>query len=260
MELIESRETRYKEYETLLLERDQARKEGGQIWTAYVRTFGQMITEVYEEKIECIKCKKTIAYYQNAINHGGVIDADAMREYLRNEMEQYYINLKKMTSDTARCLASRQSTSYEVQRSKTLYRRLAKILHPDINPETDRHSELMELWNRIVTAYGHNDIKALTELEVLVRRVLRDLGLGRTQIAIPDIDEKITELKEEIETIYRTAPYTYGALLEDSDAVEQKKAELAAELEEYRAYRKELNAVIDEILRGGGVTLRWQMK
>lgn len=259
MELIKSgnNSDKYEEYEALLLERDQVSKESDQIWIVYMKNFGQLIAEAYEVKLDCIKCKKTIAYYQNAINHGGTVDADAMQEFLKREMAGYYANLKKMTEENARCHNAGSSTSYEAQRSKTLYRRLAKLIHPDINPETDRHQELRELWQRTVDAYHMNDIKALAELEVLVRKVLGDLGLGKIKVQIPDIADRIEELRKEIELIRTTTPYTYLSLIEDSNAVERKKKEFTKELEDYKAYREELCKVIDDLLAGGKITLLW---
>ena len=226
MELIRSTHTNYDEYESLLLERDQAQKEAGQIWTCYIQTFGKLIADVYEEKIECIKCRKTIDFYQRALNHGGIVDQDAMQEYLDREMALYYVNLKRMQDDYQKCKNAGTSTSYEVQRSRTLYRRLAKLIHPDINPETDRQEVLKELWQRILTTYGHNDIKALSELEVLVRKALKDLGKEEIKIDIPDISERIDALKKEILDITHTEPYTYRELLENDDAVEKKKTAL----------------------------------
>lgn len=90
MDLIKSTDSKYEEYENLLLERDQITKEAGQIWTVYLQLFGKLITDNYEEKLECIKCKKTIAYYQNALNHGGVVDSAAMEKYMEQEMAEYY--------------------------------------------------------------------------------------------------------------------------------------------------------------------------
>ena len=50
MDLIKSSDTKYEEYENLLLERDQVKKEAGQIWTVYLQVFGKLISDNYEEK------------------------------------------------------------------------------------------------------------------------------------------------------------------------------------------------------------------
>ncbi|MCI6756725.1 MAG: hypothetical protein MR607_07430 [Lachnospiraceae bacterium] len=111
MELIKSGDTQYEEYENLLLERDQVQKEAGQIWTAYVIEFGQLISDVYEEQLECVKCKKTISYYQNAINHGGFIDQDAMQTWLDKEMAIYYSELSRLQKENEECRNSGESTA-----------------------------------------------------------------------------------------------------------------------------------------------------
>ena len=204
MDLIKSTDSKYEEYENLLLERDQITKEAGQIWTVYLQLFGKLITDNYEEKLECIKCKKTIAYYQNALNHGGVVDSAAMEKYMEQEMAEYYANLRRMLKENEDANNAGTSTPYEVARAKTLYRRLAKLIHPDINPETDHSKELQELWQRILIAYHHNDVKELSELEVLVRKVLKELGSEDVKVDIPDIEEKIEALRSEIEEIKQT--------------------------------------------------------
>lgn len=260
MELIKSDDTEYEEYENLLLERDQIQKEAGQIWTAYVIEFGQLISDVYEEQLECVKCKKMISYYQNAINHGSIIDQDAMQAWLDKEMASYYEELSRLQKENEECRNSGESTAYEVQRSKTLYRRLAKLIHPDINPETDRQEKLTDLWQRIVTAYHHNDVKELSELEVLVRKVMADLGQGDIKVDIPDIDEKIASLKEDIQKIIHTDPYTYKDLLDDDKAVMKKKSNLEEQLKSYQEYHKEMDAEIQKMITSGGITLKWRMK
>ena len=259
MELLKSGQTQYEEYETLLLERDQLQKEAGQIWTVYIQTFGKLIADVYEEKIECIKCRKTIAYYQRALNRGGIIDQEAMQQYLEQEMASYYRNLAHMQDDYRKCKNAGTSTPYEVQRSRTLYRRLAKLIHPDIFPETDRNETLRELWQRILTAYSHNDIKALSELEVLARKALKEAGSKEIKIDIPEIGEKIDALKEEIHSILHTDPYTYKVLLEDDEAIRKKQKELQDELDTYQKYRKELEEAIHQIITNGGITIQWRM-
>ncbi len=255
MDLIKSGDSKYEQYENLLLERDQVSKEAGQIWTVYLQLFGKLISDNYEEKLECIKCKKTIAYYQNALNHGGVVDSAAMEKYLQQEMAEYYSNLRRMLKNNEEAQNAGTSTPYEVERAKTLYRRLAKLIHPDINPETDHSETLQELWQRIMVAYHHNDVKELAELEVLVRKALKDLGAEEIKVDIPDIDEKIDAIKDEIENIKNTEPYSLRFLVEDEEAAEKKKAELKDELETYQKYRKELNEVILQMLQSGGLKI-----
>lgn len=253
MDLIKSADSKYDEYEALLLERDQVNKEAGQIWTVYLQTFGRLITENYEEKLECVKCKKTIAYCQNALNRGGAVDPKAMQEYLDREMAGYNDNLKKMIEDSRRADEARLSSAYEVRRAKELYRRLAKLIHPDLNPATDKSEELQELWQRILSAYGKNSVKELTELEVLVRKVLKESGVGSTKVEIPDIADKIEEIKKEIEEIRRTEPYSLKYLVEDEEAAQKKKDEIAKETEEYKKYRKELTEIIVGMMASGGL-------
>ena len=252
MDLVKSSGSRYDEYEALLLERDQLNKEAGQIWTIYLQMFGQLIAENYEEKLECIKCKKAIAYYRNILNRGGVVDPKAMGEYLDREMAGYYDNLKKMLDDNRLAKEAGTSSAYEVKRSKELYRRLAKLIHPDLNPATDGSDELQELWQRIIAAYGQNSVKELAELEVLVRKTLKDLGIGDVKVDIPDIREKEEELRKEIEYIKRTEPYSLKCLIEDENAAQKKRDEIIKETEEYKKYHKELNEIIVKMLASGG--------
>lgn len=260
MELVKSSDSRYEEYENLLLERDQAMKDADSFWIAYTKEFGQLISDVYEEQLECIKRKKSLSYYQTAINHGGIIDQNAMQVWLDQEMASYYENLQMLKNDNDRCKNAKSSTMYEVKRSKELYRRLAKLLHPDINPETDREPKLMELWNRAMAAYRINNVKELSELEILTRKALVELGLGEIKVEILDIDDRIESLKKEIYEITHTEPYTHKTLLEDPDAMKKKKDELKDQLKAYQEYKKQLDEEISKMLTNGGITIQWRMK
>ena len=65
----------------------------------------------------------------------------------------------------------------------------------DINPKTSEIPQLLELWNRIVLAYECNSLKDIKELELLVAEALESLGIGKIEIEIPDIYEKIAEVE-----------------------------------------------------------------
>ena len=61
-EIIRVKNSAYSRYEELLLRRDELRKEAFQLERQYVRTFGDLILQVFEKKIECIRKNKTIEF------------------------------------------------------------------------------------------------------------------------------------------------------------------------------------------------------
>ena len=126
-----------------------------------------------------------------------------------------------------------------------------------MNPLTEQNEKLMELWHRNVTAYQCNDLKEIEEIEVLVDKALNDLGSGKTEIIIPDIDEKIKKLYDEIETIRTTDPYLYRELLGDPALVQEKNKTLDEELNEYKEYAQQLDQQLKQFIVEGG-TFKWE--
>ncbi len=242
----------YDRYEELLLQRDQYRKDADTAFLNYVREFGEEIRANFELKVECIRIRKSIAYCQAALNHGKKIDAVAMQQMLALEMQQYYDELQQMTETNETCRRLETASAYDVQQIKKLYRELAKQLHPDINPETSKSKKLIEIWNCIVAAYKANDLSELNALRVLANKALNELGMGSEEIEIPDIDKRIAELEEEIESIVSKDPYQYRFLLRAPDLVEQKHDELKKEHREYEEARQQLQALLDDLMQQGG--------
>lgn len=174
-------------------------------------------------------------------------------------MTSYNNYLEQLLNDVKNCKKLKYSSDYEIKRSKQLYRRLAKQIHPDVNPLTDKTPELMDLWNQITIAYQANDTKELSELDVLVQRILQDLHCYARSIDIPNIDEKILQLKEEIQEYIKNEPYTYKFILMDEDKIHQKDIELKKEIQSYKDYQNKLNDVINNLLEDQEVFQTCQM-
>ena len=257
-ELIKIKNSSYARYEELLLTRDNLQKEAFQYERAYVREFGDMILDIFRKKIECIRKKKTIEYCQAAANHGRAIDQEQLQEYLRKEMEALRKQLDAMVDDAENAKNSKLVSEIDLLMIKRIYHKLVKLVHPDINPLTNERPELAELWQRIQMAYNCNDKKGMQELELLTTTVLEQLGIGTLEIEIPDIEDKITEIEEEIVTIRDTDPYRYKYLLEDPKAVDEKKADLAQELKSYEEYADQLDTILKGLMENG-VNFIWRM-
>ena len=248
----------YKKYEELLLKRDELRKESFQLERAYMREFGDLILEVFQMKIECIRKKKSIEYCQYYANRGESVDQDNLQAFLQKEMEEYQSKLDDMIKDNDASKKATQVAESDLMKIKKIYHRLVKQIHPDVNPEMDKNEELKGLWTRLVIAYNCNDLKEMQETEVLITAQVSKLKPGALDIKIPDIAERIEALEAEIEKIRNTDPYRYKFLLDDEDSVETKRKSLLDELKEYEEYGKQLDAVLEGFVEKG-VTFKWRM-
>ncbi len=256
--IIRVKNSSYSRYEELLMRRDAVRKEAFQHEREYVRAFGDLILQVFEMKVECIRRKKTIEYCQAFANRRQSIDQEALQEYLQKEMEQYRKRLENLIMDNEASKNCRKISQADLQKIKKIYHKLVKSIHPDINPLTNENEELKGLWQRLIIAYNCNDLKEMQETEILINKALEKFDLGTVNVEIPDIGEKIVQIKAEIEKIKSTDPYQYKYLLEDDEAVRSKKEDLRAELKEYEEYAKQLDGVLEGLVSKGAV-FTWRM-
>ncbi len=241
----------YQHYEKLLFERDKYKKQAGEYLRDYIREFGELLTDVFRKKISCIEKKKMINYCQLRLNRGEMIDAQAMNEYIRREMEEYNEQLANMMHNNELCRKDVAISNSDVMQIKRIYRRIAKKIHPDIHPGTLDLPVLSDLWVEVTDAYERNDLKALEELEIQINSILRELGDDVPDAEIPDIEEKISALEAEIENILSTVPYQYKFLLEDEEKVQEYKEELQEELDAYSRYEKQLIEILKKYVAGG---------
>lgn len=256
-ELIVRDDGKYKKYEALLLRRDQLNKEAGSIEVSYVKEFGELLIRDFELKVECIKKRKMIAYCLAAVNHGEAIDVAGMNAQIEREMALYNLELKRMAEQKSEADKSKITPSYKVEKAKRIYRRIAKMIHPDINPAAAGDEQIRELWERVVIAYHCNDDIELDNLEILVRRALRANGEVASGVSVDDIDERIARLEEEINSIITSEPYVWAELLASAEAVANKKEEIRAGIAESIKYSEDLSMILQDIIAGGGVPIAW---
>ena len=239
----------YKKYEALIIKRDELRKQADFYSHWYTRTFGDLVIQIFKEKMESVKKKKAIAYCQALINKGKSVDAKSLERYLKKELAPYRDRLEVLLQDYHKRSARLKNISdFELKAIKKLYCELVKLLHPDINPLANENADLQELWDRVVKAYKRNDIEELDKLKVLTIKALKELGYDvNLKLDIPDIESKITEIEVEIAEIQNNNPYKYKFLLEDSTGCEEKRTSLLSELESYQNYNMELETVLQNL-------------
>lgn len=250
---------RYKDYEELIIKKEQLLKDAHSYHLCYLQNFGELMTEILQTKIDCIRLKKTITYCMRCINMGEEINTDLMNAQIDTEMQTYYQDLEELIREKERADDSKEAEEFQANLAKKIFRRIAKKLHPDINAKTGQIEELSELWDKVMIAYRTFNVDALQEYEVLLNHIMTELGEEGFAPVLENIEELIQKAELQIAEIISTVPYTYGELLKDEEAVKVKKLELQSELDEFTTYKKELEETLEKLTGNGGAKFTWQM-
>lgn len=243
--LIKIRDTDLTEYENLLLFRDELNKEALHYEAEYTRVFGSLVLKLFKLKIECIKFKKSIEFCERIRNRGQSVNPRELQDFLDHEMAAFNQELEHLKRKNEIARNAKAITEFDLIQIKRIYHKLAKSLHPDINPAFAKSKELKELWIRICSAYKANDLPLLKELEILVNRAMD--GKRNIDFAIPDIANRIISVKEEIREIENTDPYQYKFILNDPNIVKEKKKILKEEIGNFENHRKELEDLYNSL-------------
>lgn len=231
-------------FKSLILKRDKLKKDEMNAYIKYVKTFGEMLEKRFSLQIECIKNKKIISICQSKKNRGeDVIFLSPIEEEVDKELSEYYEELQTIHEISIE--KGQALSEYELLLIKKKYKRIAMKIHPDLHSEYANDIELMELWERVKSAYKCNDLQSLEEVELLVAEYLIKHG-EEIVVEIENIEEKINKIQNEIDTIVSNDPYRYKFILNDNLAIERKKEELESDIEEYQAYLDELLEKLNE--------------
>ena len=224
------------------------------IETEYMLKIGGLEHRAYRAQCTYLRLKRKLALIQAKLNRQEAIDLQEIDALLDEEFAEYQAKLdeqiEKMSSALARSKLERLSEE-ESKELKKLYRQIVKALHPDLHPDlTDAQ---IELFYRAVEAYEHGNLPELRIIaEMIDGEPSSDLSEMTAAVLMQQRDrlEKLLEtVRQEIETIKTTFPYSEIELLKDDKAVEARKAELRELIEEYESAIQMYQERIDELMR-----------
>lgn len=231
--------SKYEIYKALILKRDKFKKLAFEYRESYYRTFGDLLKQAYQIKIECIELKKKINYCQMRLNRNEPILQSDLDQYVETVMQEYYDELDELIHHVQAAKDATSISLKDVQEIKKIYRYIAKKIHPDLHPELFEKEEVKELWNQTVIAYECNNLEELEELKILVD----ELCEIQENIEIDRIDEKIEKIQAQINKIQGTEPYIFKYILENLEEIQSTKDELNEEIEVYKKYKSQLESI-----------------
>jgi type I restriction enzyme M protein len=237
------------ELSKLMLERDELLyQECPNIELEYTMKFGALEYAVYELECAVLRMKRKAELIQAKKNRQETIDLEKIEKQLDAEFGDYLRRLEEKIAQMNAALERRNSpvlSKTEVFEMKRLYRKIVRMLHPDLNPGIGKAK--IELFDNAVKAFKRGDLTALQ----LIYEMLSEPGMSEKEL--PDnfallTEEKkrllkfIQDEKKRIDEIKSSFPYECKILLQNADWVsarigelETKKKKLSETLEIYKA-------------------------
>ena len=234
----------YQRYEELLLKKEALKKEAEQYQIKYNEIFNVLNNDTYEARMECVRKRKIVSYCQSMIDLGSLIYRKDLDSFVDQAMKEYKDALNFILGSDEKDKKKDKDANH-IKQIKTIYRQLARLVHPDMNSDLKDNKTVQDLWNRTCIAYNCSNLEELEELEILINKYLESINHSHIEIEIPDVDEKIFYLNREIEKILHTNPYQYKYVISDEKIINSKKEELQKELDDYKRYAMELNKQIE---------------
>ena len=237
-------------------------------WEAkYTEAFGALEQQCYAAFVRSAELRRRIALARAYMNRGAEPDAAAIDAQIAQEFRAYEEKLRQMEEERVRAaqiLGAKEMSDEDTKRFKHLYRQLAKKLHPDLHPE--RTAEMKKLWQRAMDAYALGDLARLEILVAIVESKYADADtaaagdgqnvtasvLEELRAALAKTEERIRKCLSALERLEQEHPFKHRALLENPQAVDERKTELKHQIAHYMAECGELEMQLAMMMQGRG--------
>ncbi|MBR4344024.1 MAG: hypothetical protein IKP88_15225 [Lachnospiraceae bacterium] len=139
---------------------------------------------------------------------------------------------------------------------KALYRKIVKVLHPDVNPDiTEKENDMLI---EATTAYREGDLETLRKIAAMIDSGAvgdgnvfdEEFDLERLREIVEELKRCVTVLQMEIYGIKTSFPYNMKDFLADEQAVVERQIELRNILKETTEDIVRLEKRIDEMTKG----------
>jgi hypothetical protein len=216
----------------------------------YSLKIGCLEYEAFTLECEVRRARRRLELARSHVNRNENIPPAAIESALEDEFSRWQSEIEEMRRglEAAREFerAPRLSAA-ETRELQTLYRRLARLLHPDLNPgQTERERNI---WLRVADAYRDGALEELRALGLLLDGdPAADEGGGAHAPLLDSLRRRRDELRAHVERalaqmarVKSEPPYTLRRKLGD----EQWLAARAADLREKIALLKEHRLMLD---------------
>ncbi len=210
----------------------------------YLATLGEPEYRLMSLQVESLALQRRMEMIQQRLNRGAkvsVADVVQIEQEIAGELQGWQVGLQEKESALSGACELLSGLiavpADQVQRVKSAYRRLARLLHPDVSP---LNAALFErYWNAVQQAYLTMDMALLEAILHLVEHETDMSGKDDTMEEIARLQDLIAKQAQRLAELQSSSPFCYAHLLNDAVWVASKRCQLeeAIQLEAARQAR-----------------------
>lgn len=229
-------------------------QENPQIEADYVVKIGYLANDLAKAELAARRAKRKLALAQAAANREQTLNNAELETALDREFDEWMRQVEQAVAHAFKLIEWRAGAKImgaaEEKRLKTLYRNLAKRLHPDINPGQSPKDE--RLFVVVQLAYGAGDLETLEALahtlgaEGLVDERLETVAELSAELLFLETQLKVHE--ERLREVRESFPYNMREFLEDPVWVAETAADLREQIALHRRAEEQYLARIKELM------------
>lgn len=220
----------------------------------YMLVLGNLEYKVYKAECGYLRVKRKMELIQAKVNRGEKVDIEKIETLLDEEFREYEQQMEAQMgkiNDALKWSEGKELSAADTMEVKRLYRKIVKVLHPDLNPEITR--EERELFFNAVAAYEAGD---LVTLRIIVETISEGVDFNLEEAPLCQLvkekerlEELLDNLRASIDKVKTEYPYILKDILEDEEAVAMRKEDLKRLFEQYREATRLYQDRIKEMLR-----------
>lgn len=244
------------ELSMLLLERDELQFViCKNIETAYFLKFGVLEHKAYEAECNALRLKRKVELVQARLNRQEKVDISHVEKILDEEFADYQKILNEQIEKMKEALERSKLkilSENETEELKSLYRKIVKLLHPDLNPGANEAE--IELFRKAVTAYKDGNLAELRIIEFIVSKQKlpeqEDGALSQLSKENERLKKIISNIHKNIAEIKDSFPYTVKDIVENKEKEESHRENLENILKQYEELIEIYEAKLADMLGG----------
>lgn len=210
----------------------------------YMMKIGALENLVWKKRLELSMAKRRLNLIRSYLNREDEPDIAEIEARIEYEYEEMMAELEQR-NDTIKALMdymeSECLTQEEAEELRSLYTKLVKKLHPDVNPDATDEDILM--FEKAVNAYKTGNLD-------MIRALFYTMDPDKADaIYVEDLKTKIAEVQQQIETIRSSYPFNKVSFMKDREAVRRRTEELNRLMDSVTEELQTVNRVIKELMQ-----------